>query len=41
MIENIRKYKGLIILGLVVVVVGLVLGFGSDVTRGSPAGRPF
>lgn len=39
MIENIRKYKGLIILGLVVVVVGLVLGFGSDITRGSASGQ--
>ena len=39
MIENIRKYKGLIILGLVVVVVGLVLGFGSDITRGSAGGQ--
>jgi SurA N-terminal domain len=40
MIENIRKYKGLIILGLVVVVIGLVLGFGSDLTRSSAGGRP-
>ena len=39
MIENIRKYKGLIILGLVVVVVGLVLGLSSDVTGGSASGQ--
>lgn len=40
MIENIRKYKGLIILGLVVVVIGLVLGLRDNLFSSSAGGRP-
>lgn len=39
MIENIRKYKGLIILGLALVVFGLVLGIKDDLLRGGVGGR--
>ena len=39
MIENIRKYKGLIFLGLALVVFGLVLGIKDDLLRGGVGGR--
>ena len=39
MIENIRKYKGLIILGLALVVFGLVLGIKDDLLRGGVGGH--
>ena len=39
MIENIRKYKGLIILGLVVVIIALVLGLRDNLFS-SAGGRP-
>lgn len=40
MIENIRKYQGLIILGLVVVAAGLVLGLRDNLFSGGSGGRP-
>jgi peptidyl-prolyl cis-trans isomerase D len=39
MIENIRKYKGLIFLGLALVVFGLVLGIKDDLLRGGVGGQ--
>lgn len=40
MIENIRKYRGLIIFALVLVVIALVFGFKEDLFRSGGAGRP-
>ncbi len=39
MIENIRKYKGLIVLFIVVVIVALVLGIKDDLFRGGAGGQ--
>ncbi len=39
MIENIRKYKGLIFLGLALVIFGLVLGIKDDLLRGGVGGQ--
>lgn len=39
MIENIRKYKGLIILGLALVIFALVIGIKDDLFRGGAGGR--
>jgi hypothetical protein len=40
MIENIRKYKGLIILGLALVIFALVIGIKDDLFRNGGGGRP-
>ena len=40
MIENIRKYRGLIIFALVLVVIALVFGFKEDLFNSGGGGRP-
>lgn len=40
MIENIRKYTGLIILAMVLVVIALVIGLQDNLTRSAAGGRP-
>ena len=40
MIENIRKYKGLIVLGIVLVILALVIGIKDDLFRGGASGQP-
>lgn len=40
MIENIRKYRGLIILALVLVAIALVFGFKEDLFRSGAGGHP-
>jgi peptidyl-prolyl cis-trans isomerase D len=40
MIENIRKYTGLIIVFFALVVVALVFGIKDDIFRGGPTGQP-
>jgi hypothetical protein len=40
MIENIRKYKGLIFLGIVLVILALVVGIKDELFRGGASGQP-